>query len=558
MRHIITILSLLTLSVCAAFAQTIDPTVQVSRAFDVKLSEIQKPTIPTQIEDSLQRFNTSIDYSIFNRPYLDLYDFTPYQTAQIKPITPERNPFLYAKLGTQYPLMPSGELYLQGVGKNGLYGSFFANHNSFWGEMPSVIDSEQMLKSDRMKNLVGGDIKFAWNTGQLTVGANYSYDKYKFTALSGLLEDHTNNNLNLKFNLNSAHAEDNSLYYDISLKYANTQKSLLSQKDSITENLLSVKGYVGTTFDIHRVYIDLNIEYASYAGVKGHTAGVVEFSPIYQYQKGRFFGKLGVKFSSKYGIKPEGGETIDNEVIDHPTVASGVYPDIDARLELFKEVLWLHAKVEGGNNLNSFNYLLGKNPLVAPSSHLLFSSCPVDSKLSLETILKGRITLNLFSSYSVYKDYMVFTPVTAEKVEPYMILPTYWDVNRFSVGLETYFKSKDLTTGGEIRYNKYYSPEDIAITNLPTLTAHYYIRYNFRERIVAGVDFRYSSKVFGDKYGPYSVPDLYDLDVNLNYLVNRHFSIFVKGGNLLNMRNQYIPLYIEPGINFGGGVCIIL
>ena len=54
----------------------------------------------------------------------------------------------------------------------------------------------------------------------------------------------------------------------------------------------------------------------------------------------------------------------------------------------------------------------------------------------------------------------------------------------------------------------------------------------------------------------YEVPAIVDVDLNLNYLINKHFSVFAKVGNLLNHRNQYMPLYLEPGINFGGGVCL--
>ena len=54
----------------------------------------------------------------------------------------------------------------------------------------------------------------------------------------------------------------------------------------------------------------------------------------------------------------------------------------------------------------------------------------------------------------------------------------------------------------------------------------------------------------------YEVPAIVDMDLNVNYLINKHFSVFAKLGNLLNHRNQYMPLYLEPGRNFGGGVCL--
>ena len=40
-------------------------------------------------------------------------------------------------------------------------------------------------------------------------------------------------------------------------------------------------------------------------------------------------------------------------------------------------------------------------------------------------------------------------------------------------------------------------------------------------------------------------------------MVNRHFTLYGKLGNLFNCHNQYVPYYVEPGFNFGGGIALI-
>ena len=65
-------------------------TVEVSRPYDVNLDGIRKPAIPTSVDDSLHRFDVHFDYSIFNRPYGDLYDFTPYESIQLSTRSEER------------------------------------------------------------------------------------------------------------------------------------------------------------------------------------------------------------------------------------------------------------------------------------------------------------------------------------------------------------------------------------------------------------------------------------------------------------------------------------
>ncbi|MBP9986293.1 MAG: hypothetical protein KBT44_00005, partial [Bacteroidales bacterium] len=56
----------------------IDPTVEVSRLYKVNVMEINKPdSKDNYVADSLQKFANTFDYSIFNKPYSDLYEFTP-------------------------------------------------------------------------------------------------------------------------------------------------------------------------------------------------------------------------------------------------------------------------------------------------------------------------------------------------------------------------------------------------------------------------------------------------------------------------------------------------
>lgn len=72
-------------------------TVEVSRPYDVNLDGIRKPDIPISIDDSLHRFDVRFDYSIFNRPYSDLYDFTPYESIQLATVGANRTPFVFTR-----------------------------------------------------------------------------------------------------------------------------------------------------------------------------------------------------------------------------------------------------------------------------------------------------------------------------------------------------------------------------------------------------------------------------------------------------------------------------
>ena len=566
-------------------------TVEVSRPYDVNVDGVRKPAIPTAVDDSLHHFDVHFDYSIFNRPYGDLYDFTPYETVQLSTVGANRTPFVFARLGSQYAvgdqgLMPVGELYLQSKPRNGFCSGLYGRHNSFFGDLGRGFDAFPVLGTARQENTVGGDLTYDWETGELMLDVNYDFDRYRYAAGDGGYPTvaawpagyfptaaHQNNSLTASFNLNSAQKEENTVYYDVTVSYRDTRKYLsltespLAGQDTLKEGFLKVSGFVGASFDVHRIYVDMNIEYASYAGLHDFNIGVVEFSPFYQYQRKRLNARLGVKFGTRYGNKG----TIPETGIDF-TPRSSVFPDFDIRYTLLDQALWAHAVVTGGNDLNPYSRMIDDCPIVLPSCTMATGSRPVDATLSLEGVVGGRLGLNLETNYKLYDNKMIFIPVYDGTALSQMTAD-YRDVRQFSVQGEVFWRSQELALGGRLRYANYMDRNrKTAVTEMPNWTGNAFVRYNFRERLIAQVECNYRSGTSGYmivlsgteplwsdmavEVPSYSVPSIVDVDLNVNYLLNKHFSVFAKVGNLLNHRNQYMPLYLEPGVNFGGGVCL--
>lgn len=584
-------LIILSLFACALTLRAQVATVEVSRPYDVNLDGIRKPAIPTSVDDSLHRFDVRFDYSIFNRPYSDLYDFTPYESIQLTTVGANRTPFVFTRLGTQYApgdkgWMPLGEIYLQSKPKNGFCSGLYSRHNSFFGDLGRSFDAFPVLSTARQENTVGGDITYDWATGELMLDVKYDFDRYDYTAGDGGMmtvaawpdgyfptASHKNNSLSAAFNLNSAQKEENTIYYDITLSYRNTRKEMAYTRPSVstdttrlTEGFLNVSGYVGATFDIHRIYIDMNIEHAVYAGVHDFSIGVVEFSPIYQLHRKRLDARLGVKFGTRYGAAgtiPEPGLELSPR--------SSIFPDVDIRYTLVDKALWAHAVVTGGNDLNPYSRMIDDCPIVLPTTSMQFGSRPLDATLSLEGVIGGRLGLNLETNYKIYRNKMIFIPAF-DGSSLRQLTASYRNVNQFSVQGEAFWRSQDVTVGGRLRYAGYQDADTkTTVTEMPAWTGYAFFRYNFRERIIAQLECNYRSKTGGSMYNmeptfsdavqpvtplSYEVPAIVDMDLNVNYLINKHFSIFVKVGNVLGHRNQYMPLYLEPGRNFGGGICV--
>lgn len=546
--------------VFSAAAQSISPTVEVTRKYDVNMGDMVKPFAPAAFDDSLLRFERNFDYSIFSRPYRSLYDFTPYDALQLKPAELQRYPILNARIGCQYPVMPSAELHLQKITHGGLYFSLSGHHDSYFGNLPSAV-SDGVIGAGRMQNGISGDFKYAWEAGEFNFRTGYNYDDYshEFGAARQWNNRHA---LDISAALSSAHKEDDSIYYDFAARLLRTGSSYsytLADSLSLAETMMHLKGRVGTTFDVHRVYINMDIRFAGYDQLKDYTLGIVEFTPMYEMNRGGFSGKLGVRFGNRFGVKKDK----ESDVADGNDLEpwTNIFPDIDARLKLVKDYLWLHAEIGGGNDMNAWSDLIRSVPWLSPSVPLHFGTRPFDSSLTLESVIFGRVAVNLSTSYVINRSKVMFAPVMesapdAPLPQPYRIMPYYEDVNTLSTAVEAFWKSEDLTMGGEYCRNWFFSPDGLDITELPSATARLYARYNIRERFIFSLDYNFRSPLSGSRFGSFAVPAVHNLDANVNFVINRHFMIYLKAGNLLDSRNQYVPLYVEPGRNFGGGVSV--
>lgn len=541
----------------SSFAQ-IDPTVEVDRSFDVTIGDITKPDLPVAVADSLHRFDISFDYSIFDRRYAELYEFNPFEATSLGIKSTRRPPFFYARLGAQYPLIPSAELYLQAGTDRGAHFTLYGRHDSFWGKLPHAVTDDMTYDAGKMKNKAGGTLTYAWATGEMTLDASYGFDRFDYPS-----NLHSNNAFDVSAKFSSTNAEENSIYYDVTLAYRNTSRKM-TQMDpgtfekgqeplfSLGENYLKAGGFVGASFDKHRVYIDMNLEFAKYSLLHDFSTGVVEVSPMYQLRNRWLDAKLGIKFGNNYSLK---GKEIDTEM--ESETSSTFCPNIDARFTLVQKILWIRTLIGGGNDINQYSKLLKECPVLVPYTDIKFGNRPIDAKLALESYLFGRLSLNVFGSFTVFNDKLAFVPEALNADAPH-ILAVYRDMNHFGFGAEAFFQTQDFSLGGKIQLNNYKDSDKEDVTELPKCEANAFVRYSFRERIIAQADFNYRSGISGwSKAGEsYSVPAIVDLDFNLNFIINRHLAVYGKIGNILNKRNQYIPLYVEPGRNFGGGLCV--
>ena len=80
--------------------------------------------------------------------------------------------------------------------------------------------------------------------------------------------------------------------------------------------------------------------------------------------------------------------------------------------------------------------------------------------------------------------------------------------------------------------------------------------YNWLRRVYVGVDCEFASNARTDDKAVF-LPYYIDLGAYAEYAVGKKVSLWLRGGNLLNMEIQRNPLFAEKGINFTAGICLI-
>ena len=146
-------------------AQNLNPTVEVTRTYESKDLNINKGTVPMNVPDSLLRFDTDFDYSVFGNPYKGAYEFSPY----LMNMKPQREGFpgnkLYVRAGAGYAFRPEADIVfspiLDGAFQMSLYGSmrgFFGDWRSVKAERDGVSTSVYDLKGDKGETFSGRDL----------------------------------------------------------------------------------------------------------------------------------------------------------------------------------------------------------------------------------------------------------------------------------------------------------------------------------------------------------------------------------------------------------------
>ncbi len=598
---IITAIAALCILPCNAGAQQkIDPTVEVQRDFDGRMINIHKSRLLSHIDDSLSNFDLSFNYSIFDKPYKDLYEFSPLPSAELQNKVEEKYPVFLAKAGAAFPLAPFADICFQPHLKGGNTLHLNALYTGFYGKLGTMQTDPQSLEITKNNNAkayagnthlgLGANYGYHWRSGALSFGIGYNANSasyYGFNYGSGtaafadnaFLEkiqsrkfmkessSHQWQQLDAKFSIGSLNAKGRGakLHYRADVSYSHTADKYRSRTpQQLKENYIRVSGEVGPTFGRYNKFtIGFNSENVLYSGVQEYKYGLYEIIPQYSFEKGRLKIDAGIKISGRYKSK-------DDTDMYHNTF----FAKADLSFEIARNNLWLYAGIDGGNLLNSYSSLLAENRWISQTADLKAGSVPFLFKGGLKGQIHNKFSYNVYARYTVHEglvQYIGCSALPEENYESYFdnrLYTVYSNHRQFTVGGELKWESKEVTAGTVVEYSNYTKSKGSTLAEgMPPIGYapfqwYLYGKYNYRQRIWVEItsDFRSSTPTWSSDYPDSNIKcrAFLNLGINAGYSVNRNLSIFINGENLLNSQMQYYPQYAEKGISFGAGILVKL
>lgn len=541
-----------------ASAQDLDPTVEVSRAYEGKLMEVHKPVLAMAVPDSVMKFDLDFDYSIFESPYKGAYEFNPYAVS----LTPSGDTYrpgrLYLRAGAGYALHPVMDMVWSPHFKRRSFSiDVHASHRSYFGEYEAVGGiSESDWKGADAKTDADVHMNCDWNSASLGIDVGYD-NVYR----SDFLDKGVYNALEAALRMHSKSPWPDHFLYDIGVKYRYGYDNL---SVGLREQNIECEVVLGPVWKTkHKFLFDLGGEFAMYSGGIDTMVGEISFAPHYVFTKGALKVDVGVLLSMM--LRPDG------QVVHYSAREQYIYPDMQIELALIPDAMKMYAELGGGNRINTYSSLLKRNHhfsyLWGRGRNEVFDTTVerFSGTLGFEGRIGNIFSYDLKGGYSDMRNAVLDAFAADKTTDRTIILPSlgYASFRNAFARLGWRLDAECVCFDGMLSYNHVWDlPYQGGFFAPSELEGDVSFVYNWRKRIFVGVDCTFAlSRDAMLAFSPVesvavTIPGYADLGVYAEYAALRRLSFWIRGGNLLNDTICRNVFYAEKGLHFTAGICL--
>ena len=539
-----TLISVAGLFVAAsAFAQNLNPTVEVTNAYAREASGIEKPSQLMEVPDSVLRFNLDFEYAVNETPYRGAYEFKPY-LVQLRPqARPAREGTLYLRAGAGYAFHPEVTVVYTPVKTKKFHLNLFGDHMSYIGPYHGIaLNGEGLYTSDGtswngkdLRSTVGADALLNWRSGTLKADLfyrNYSMEKPGCEAMTHRVQG----SVRVQNTPGTTKVD-----YDV-----NTRLSYLQDAGYFEFHTMSA-GMLGAR--VFGKYFRTTLQVETVSQMEDNAALFHLTLPRYSYNGKRFSFMGGVKLAYMLRWK-------DTFI---PTDAWYIFPDVQASLVIAPEKLVMYAAVTGGNEFATWESFQEQNSFIDEFTWKTdVKTAYVQAALGLRGNIASRFSYDLAGGYS-WMGNMWLWGVNAATGIPAVCYggPIHTAFASVTLGWNNHF----LDIKGNLKYvytiNKPTVRTEGVIPFLPQeFKGEGHILYNWGERIKAGVTAEGRSALrspAGNK-----IPGYVDIGLHGMFQMTPSVGLWAKVGNLLDQPVQRVPFYSEKGVYFTIGASLNL
>ena len=535
------ILSAFLLAAGAAYAQNLNPVVEVLGVYAREATGIEKPSQLKALPDSVFKFNLDFDYSVKSTPYKGAYEFNPYLVTMRPGARLSGEQKFYLKAGAGYTLHPEVDFVWNPVRTKNFRFNVYAQHNSYLGSYRNVAKQDGIYTWDgslkgngvNARTQAGMDLLYAFKGGELYADVQYrnvaatdfflAADPSVLMHHRGQLRAGIQNNPGARF------------LYGVNTRVAYLKGPSDYEFHTVTD--LSLGFHVGR----NAFRVGAGAETVSFANGFGLK---VEAAPHYVLSSGRLNMDLGVKLS----FISRSEETV------FPFKSGFIFPDVHLSYRIADAVV-LQAAATGGDRLNSYDSLLERNPYLG--AYLWHRDVTVERfniMAGLRGSAAGRFSYDLRAGYQLVSNEFGWSYYDNGNLSMAYVSP----LNTIYGQLQLGWNSEHWDVSAFVKYG--YTPMPKLETEVEknvfapaSFRGNGHVYYKWGGRIKAGVTLEGRSKL--RSHTP--VPGFIDLGAYAEYAFGRRLAFWLKGGNLLNQSIQRIPFVVEGGIYGTAGIRLV-
>lgn len=553
-----------------AFAQNnnnLNHTVQVVNNYEGKIKEAERAVSNILVPDSLYHFDLNFDYSGFDTPYKGNDEFNPYLTDLEMEGRAYDGKRLYLKAGAGYVLAPvldfSYAIKDKGSFKIGAHASVDSHIGSYRQIMPDANNVLMYVKGEKWNGYeaqlcAGMDARADLKSASLLMNLDYEGAMGKGMPC-GLLSDNSYNGVNVSLGVDSKHPLGQVWNYALDLSYAFGHERTIVAKERTTAfehnprlRFLGAFNFNGgSAFDLEAVVnTTYNIPRQSKDNILGYNLAL---NPRYYFNNSRV--KIGVGVGLFVDGLYKGGKGVQsgNSKIPfaiRPTV-SFQWSAVEGALDVYADTK-LDSYTEGSRQRAlDFSFYF---PVLDPSGVGFVNVRKYRFDFGMRGGLGHKFDYDLSVGFNEVKNNLL-TVVKNTGIQ-YATMVCNMPVDTRSLfaraSLKGHFGS--FSFDADVMYDYFFNQKNMLA--LPSaLSASLDMKYSIRKRVEIGVGADYKSPY---KAGDYRTQDIIDLHAIVDFKLTPVLNIFLKGDNLLNRTNQYVPMYARNGICLTAGVVLNL